>query len=466
MNENNNTSQNSNAILIAVFAAILILPWLINEYLIKYYVAGWYWIMYAKIWVLYKITSFSIVSDNLDTILFWADWFIVEGRFAKDQLYPLINQVYSVLINADTSTLEGLRDSFTAGGEFNDDFRRVGRIAVAIYFPLYLYFSIKLTYKLLVVKKYDTVFTLDEFAQTMAEGFPELLPVVYDNPLKYDLDKGHWRMSPKIFTYLKDNGCITEFIEDGKELFRLNEEQTSDLLVTQLGKKWEGFDALDHNYRTLVAMALPMVNSPAKGKKATYELIEALGFAYSMRPTFIPCLKKGVKGILFGILNPNLYVGSKAKKTRKAFFKDANGIILGYQETKRRKKYRRISNSMIAKNIADFRDIPAVKDILRKHAYNSTVVSALIESARLGGVLPSCSSLWLKKEDRNLFYVFNNLGRHVAWVEVVGFWAHYLNEKKVGAPFPYPKVENGVEGIDDALFNSFYNYVPLNERKN
>ena len=114
--------------------------------------------------------------------------------------------------------------------------------------------------------------------------------------------------------------------------------------------------------------------------------------------------------------------------------------------------------------IRDFKDIPKVKEILKKHAYKSTVISALIESARLGGVLPSCSSLWLKKTDRNLFYIFNNLGRHVSWIEVVGFWSHYINEKKVGAPFPYPKVDNGVEGVDDALHSSFYNYVPLEER--
>lgn len=468
MNENNNSSQTSNALMIAIFAGCLIIPWIINQYLLKYYIGAWYWLVYAKMWVLYKVTALSFVSEHLDSILFWVDWFLLDSQIPDGRLYPLVNDAYKTLLETDTTSLVSIRETFaTTDGDFTSRFTSVSRFAIATYFPVYLYFSLRLTYKLLTVKYYDNVFTLDEFAHTMAEGFPELLPVVYDNPLKYDLDEGHWRMSPKIYKYLKDNDCITEFIDDGKELFRLNEETLSNLLVEQLGEKWDGFDGLDKNYRTIAAIALPMVNSPAKGKEATYTLIEALGYAYSVKPTFIPCLKKGIKTFLFSVLNLNLYAfgTTKGNKLRKKFFSDLNGIIIGWKETLRKRKYRKLSDQMINRHIKDFKDIPKVKEILKKHAYKSTVISALIESARLGGVLPSCSSLWLKKTDRNLFYIFNNLGRHVSWIEVVGFWSHYINEKKVGAPFPYPKVDNGVEGVDDALHSSFYNYVPLEERE-
>ena len=229
----------------------------------------------------------------------------------------------------------------------------------------------------------------------------------------------------------------------------------------------DGFNRLDKNYRTIAAIALPMVNSPAKGKEETYNLIEALGYTYSVKPTFIPCLSKGVKTFFFSVLNLNFYVlgSKKGSKVRKKFSSDLNGIVIGLKETFRKRKYRKVSDKMINSYINEYKDIPKVKEVLKRHAYSNTVISALIESARLGGVLPSCSSLWLKKKDRGLFYVFNNLGRHVSWIEVVGFWSHYINEKKVGAPFPYPKIENGIEGIDDALYSSFYNYVPLEDRE-
>ena len=68
MNENNNSSQNSTAMLIAVFAAILILPWIFNEYLLKYYLAAWYYLIFAKLWVVYKLTSITIIAQNLDVI--------------------------------------------------------------------------------------------------------------------------------------------------------------------------------------------------------------------------------------------------------------------------------------------------------------------------------------------------------------------------------------------------------------
>ncbi|KDM90820.1 hypothetical protein EA58_13750 [Photobacterium galatheae] len=453
--------------LIAIFAACLIAPWVINQYLLKYYVGAWYWLIYGKVWLLYKITSFPFVSENLDYILFWVDWFIVDSNIPDGRLYPIVNEIYKGLLETDTSSMEAIRNAFsTSDGELSGKFSNTSRFAMAVYLPIYLYISMRITYKLLTIKKFDNVFTLDEFAESMAEGFPELLPVVYDNPLKYDLDEGHWRMSPKIYTYLKNHHCIEEFIDDGKEMFKLNEENLSTLLVEQLGEKWDGFEGLDKNYRTIAAIALPLVNSPAKGKAATYQLIEALGYAYSVKPTFLPSLKKGVKTFLLSILNINFYVAgtSKGKKVRKVFFKDLNGIVMGWKETFRQRKYKKISQAIVEKNISDFQDIPAVKNILKKHAYKSTVIAALIESARLGGVLPSCSSIWLKKENRNLFYVFNNLGRHVSWIEVVGFWSHYLNEKKVEAPFPYPKIENGVEGVDDALYSSFYNYAPLVER--
>lgn len=467
MNDNNNSSQTSTALLVAILAGMLIIPWVINQYLIKYYIGAWYWLIYAKMWVLYQITAFSFVSENLDSILFWVDWFIVDSQIPDGRLYPLVNDVYKILLETDTSSFASIRENFaTPDGEFNSTFNGVSRFAMAAYLPIYLYFSLKISYKLLTVKYYNTVFTLDEFVYAMAEGFPELLPVAYDNPLKYDLDEGHWRMSPKIYKYLKDNGCINEFIDDGKELFRLNEDTLSSLLVEQLGEKWDGFDGLDKNYSTIAAIALPMVHSPAKGKNETYTLIEALGYAYSVKPTFIPCLCKGIKTFFYSILNLNLYAfgTSKGKKVRKLLFEDLNGIIIGLKETFRKCKYKKISDAMIKKHIDSYQDIPKVKEILKKHAYKSTVISALIESARLGGVLPSCSTLWLKKEDRSLFYMFNNLGRHVAWIEVVGFWSHYINEKKVGAPFPYPKIDNGIDGVDDALHSSFYNYVPLEER--
>ena len=303
MNENNNPSQNSVAIIIFVSFLGLLIPYIINEYVKEYYIYAWYWISYAKFSILYYFTSVDLIRDNLDSLLFWTDWFLVDSKLPANHLYPLINQSYEILIDVDSTTAETAKWSFLNGETLNQSFHTVSRLGVAIYFPVYLYFGVKLTYRLMTVDYFNKVFSLDQFAETMAEGFPELLPVVYANPLKHDLDKGVWRMSPKIYNYLLDNGCIKEYIDDGKEMFRLNEDNVANLLIDQLGAKFTGFDDLDQGQRTLVAVSLPMVNSPAKGKAETYTLIEGLGYAYSSKPTFSKCLPKGLKSLI-NLINP------------------------------------------------------------------------------------------------------------------------------------------------------------------
>lgn len=465
MNENNDSSSNSIAILLFICILGIILPFIINEYIKEYYVYAWYWVSYAKFTFLYKITEYNIVRENLEYIIFWTDWFLVDSKIPDGQLFPLINQTYSTLIDVDMSNPQTIKNSFIYNDSMNSSFQSIGRLSIAIYFPIYLACVLFLSYKLITVDFYNTVFTLDSFSETMAEGFPELLPVVYANPLNQDINKGVWRMSPKIYAYLKDKNCIIEYIDNGKEMFRLHEDNLASLLVEQLGDRWQGFENLNLNQRTLVALALPMVNSPAKGKKATYELIEALGYTYSSKPTFLKCLVQALKTTP-QLANPIIYLNTKkGKSIRSKVIKNLHWILIGYKESIRQHKYRKISLKMINKIIEKNKNNEDVQKILKSHAYNSTVIAALIERARLGGVLPSCSCIWLKVEDRNLFYIFNNLGRYVSWVEVVGFWSHYSNEKNIKAPYPYPKIESGVEGIDEALYSSFYNYTPIFDRE-
>ncbi len=466
MSENNSNADSTLALVIVIMALGFAIPWLLNNYLISYYVYFLHYFNFLVLSIIYEINDFKLISENVHCIFFWLDWAIVDATLPKDSILAILNDSYSKLLDVNTNSVSTISSAYLdSSNSIKPDFVNISRLVNSIFSPLYMLLVIMLVYKLLTSVFFNKVFSLDTFAMTMAEGFPELLPVVYDNPQNYPIDSGPWRMSPKIKDYLTEQACIISYNKDGKEFFKLDINQITKLMNTQLGEKWSGFDNLDTNYRTLAALALPMAISPAKGKDQTYELLEALGYAYSSKPRFTASVSYCVKTIFKTFFSIDIYlIGHKrASKATKRFFGSVHGVLLGLKETRRQKKYRAKSRRLVDQFIKSYSDSPRVKEVISKHAYNKTVISALITLAREGGVLPSCSCLWLKKEDRNLFYVFNNIGRQVAWIEVVGYWAHYLFEREVGAPFPYPKVSRGVDAIDKALYDSFYNYEPLND---
>lgn len=92
-----------------------------------------------------------------------------------------------------------------------------------------------------------------------------------------------------------------------------------------------------------------------------------------------------------------------------------------------------------------------VQSILRQHAWTSTILIAMFSAAKRGGILPSSLFLWLKLQDRTLWYAMNDVGRHVASTEAAGPRAHYLAERVAKTRLEEPAVATAVTALREGL---------------
>lgn len=84
----------------------------------------------------------------------------------------------------------------------------------------------------------------------------------------------------------------------------------------------------------------------------------------------------------------------------------------------------------------------------REHAFVATAMLKVLEWARIrGGVLAPAQFLWLRGEDRDLWYPLNNLGRGTYHAEAAGALAHFRYETKIGRPVVTPKIDAAVEAL-------------------
>lgn len=97
-----------------------------------------------------------------------------------------------------------------------------------------------------------------------------------------------------------------------------------------------------------------------------------------------------------------------------------------------------------------FKEIAAER-VMMKHAYTRTGMMSLLDAVRSGGVQECYAFIWLKSQDRVLWYALNSTGRRVSFTESAGCFAHWLIEKQIDRPLSHPEVTEAVDGLYRAL---------------
>ena len=72
----------------------------------------------------------------------------------------------------------------------------------------------------------------------------------------------------------------------------------------------------------------------------------------------------------------------------------------------------------------------------------------------IGGLLAPAAFIWLRGEDRALWYPLNNLGRRSYHSEAAGAMAHFMAELAAKKPLPIPRVETALITINQYLANT------------
>lgn len=107
---------------------------------------------------------------------------------------------------------------------------------------------------------------------------------------------------------------------------------------------------------------------------------------------------------------------------------------------------------LILKTLRDSKMMTETNRVARQHAWVETAMAALLDWARgHGGVLASSDFLWLKMEDRAIWYVLNAVGRPTSLIEAAGAMSHWKAEIVTRRPMPEPDVDEAVFGLEEYL---------------
>lgn len=93
------------------------------------------------------------------------------------------------------------------------------------------------------------------------------------------------------------------------------------------------------------------------------------------------------------------------------------------------------------RKVLDGKPGKSLKEIADQHAWVESAFPAMLTVSRKDrGVLPAAAFLWLKAEDRLLWYILDSVGSDAIMIEAAGAMAHFKAESQIGLPIRRPSV--------------------------
>ena len=100
-------------------------------------------------------------------------------------------------------------------------------------------------------------------------------------------------------------------------------------------------------------------------------------------------------------------------------------------------------------------------EIANRHAWQDSAFPAMLSVARKDrGVLPSAAFLWMKSEDRPLWYILNNVGSEATMIEAAGAMAHFRAEIQIQIQIGKPIRRPAVRQAALALLEDYLDMMP------
>lgn len=284
------------------------------------------------------------------------------------------------------------------------------RIPMSILLALFCYLMYGRNVKMRYRKKYNMV----SLAQQESSVWPQINPVLNAKIIEKNLDEGPWAMGLSPLDFCKKYKLISIKVEQAKTVLSgdevynmiLDEKRAERLFAAQLGRMWNGPERMPIHRRAIFAA---IIARGCRDSKASKELLQQIN--------------RSAHGGKLDNLN----------------FAGADDLWQKYINER------------------------AVQDIIKMHAYESTVIMALFLFAREDGVFATSDFLWLKVIDRSFWYVLNSSGRQTPFCENAGVHAHFLTEKALKKRLGVPMVKEAVKGLQLALNEILY--VPTAEEK-
>ncbi|MDR2301839.1 MAG: hypothetical protein LBF38_07360, partial [Deltaproteobacteria bacterium] len=254
-----------------------------------------------------------------------------------------------------------------------------------------------------------------------SKHFPCLAPIAKTGPItKMDNFSGPWAMARTPLQFVLENA----------------------LLFDPYGEPYKPEEVM--NYQT----GLPKMDNPALGAdnrldadKLRTLLIDQLGYPFDGRINKLPGYRRALAA---AFLAHALDQKTQAMDIFNALSQSWNPKTL------------EVDPGAADKVLANLKPELVKIPLLSHLSYENVYFMALLELARVKGALPSSLWIWLKPTDRLLFYVLNQVGGTVAWVEAAGPFGHFEAEKRAETSLASPAVEAALAAVEKALIEDGY----------
>jgi hypothetical protein len=428
--EKNHSGDNTDGAILLVAIVVLGL-FFVSSTIFGYYFQFWY------ITKQYFFYALSLIPKDISHYLFlYADIPHYLSTFIDNihiKKYDIGNSIIIVNEYFGNKTIEDIQE--------NQSFiTYVDRVYTLVISPFIIYIVYLLTKKINNKKRFDTVYNIKSLAEQESEIWTQIKPIVYEQDKmtsSKSLDSGWFAMSEKPQEYFKRNNLLNytkntdKSSSDFKMLnFTLNYNKAYQYFSNELGAPFKDFNSLSIEKKCVLAIIVAKLTSqPEKSKYFN----DSLATAYSSHKD-----KEHEK--------INLKYRQIIHKEVEDYISSSFGLI----KTKRHFFF-------FKKTVIDKR-IEIVNELVSKHFYEKTLIARLLEASRKKGVLATCEFLWLKKENRDLWYMLSQTGRIASFCECAGSWSHYLYEKTTDQKIRQPKVKAAIDSADHHLKKLYKNY--------
>ncbi|WP_100550888.1 type IVB secretion system coupling complex protein DotM/IcmP [Caedibacter taeniospiralis] len=266
-------------------------------------------------------------------------------------------------------------------------------IGVALRYPLVLLSAamVIILYRYHPQSYYQKPHNMKTLTEFTGEYNPMALSVINLQLSQMELTSGAWSMGLSPFEFVRKNRLISEHK-------KLDRNKTYQLFLKQLGDKWSTLGRLNFCQSAILAACCTYIVGDRK---------QAESF---------------VKGIATVVKNGKVTTQQKSQLIHS-----------------------------IKALVAQHYKHETIQTIVSQHAYINTVIAALLQEAKAGGIVPPSLFLWIKPLDRTLWYIINNLGRKSVFIEAAAVSMHFNNERRVGEKIEYPAIEQLVTELESLI---------------
>ena len=373
-----------------------------EEFILTAVIAG---LIFALAWLIWYIFHEQL-TDFLRWIRVFEMWIVS----------LIINQDYVIMIpDIGVQYLKVWRNWLPDADVKNIGFQGIQVMTYLAVYPLKHFFGGLLSIMILWTAffgpgtKYHRKMTPETLMKEQAKSFPSIAPFINFNPSKMPFRVLGQPVPAKLpmFSEALSPEEWVSFHKINVKNHQIDVNQTYQALALQLGKRWQGPLKLPaHAQGLYAAFAL----RHARKRKESEELLGNMSLSWTPRGGYRPSIKLRLQ-IRRIIKNPKL-----------------GGALQKYAN---------------------------------QHAYTTTALLRCLARAREeGGVLAPASFLWLRGQDRALWYPLNNLGRKSYHAEAVGALVHFTNELISSQKIPTPRFEDVVKGIETFLNGPSSRVIP------